>query len=202
MYIPKKFRIDDPEIIEKFISSNGFISSTNLYPIATHIPLDIQTKNTGEKVLWGHVSKGNPHWKEFSENSYVLAIFLSPIHSYISSSWYEKPNAPTWNYMSVHVRGRVSFLDGEKLWESVSKLTEKYEVESDHPVSLEKLPVNVQKMMNGLVGFEISVEEIDCAFKLSQNRNIDDKKNIIRELSLKDDELSIKMARTISETIK
>lgn len=198
------YRIDDQKIIESFIRENGFatlISGLDPYPIATHIPLDLQVNEDGEKVLWGHVSKGNTQWKKFEQNPNVLAVFMSNIHSYISSSWYKHPNAPTWNYMSVHVTGKVSFLKGEKLWNSVSKLTDKYEKDSESPVSLKALPTSVQRMMKGLVGFEIRINSIECAFKLSQNRNKEDLQSIISQLRARRDPTSNIMADVIHEKI-
>lgn len=204
MYIPKIYRIEDNVVIEEFIRQNGFatiISSTNSHPAATHIPLDLQVNETGEKALWGHMSKGNPHWKKFEKNPKVLAVFMSHIHSYISSSWYNHPNVPTWNYMSVHVTGEISHIEGEKLWESVRRLTNKYEKDSEHPVSLDTLPASAQKQMNGIVGFEIKIETMACAFKLSQNRNVEDLKNIIHQLHMKEDITSKLMAEVIENKV-
>lgn len=187
MHIPKLFEITENTIIEQFIKENGFetlISKGSDFPDGTHIPIEIETNENGEKVLWGHVSKANPQWKEFETSPNVLVIFLSNVHHYISSPWYNHPNAPTWNYLSVHVSGKLKILEGEKLWESIRRLTDKYEKNSANPVSLDTLPEAVQKQMNGIVGFEISIEKIEAAFKLSQNRNDEDFKNIVNELRL------------------
>lgn len=86
--------------------------------------------------------------------------------------------------MSVHVSGTIKIIEGEKLWESIRRLTNKYEKNSANPVSLDTLPPSVQKQMNGLVGFEISMDKVEAAFKLSQNRNEADFKNIINQLRL------------------
>ena len=34
-------------------------------------------------------------------------MFQGP-HSYISSSWYENEEVPTWNYQAVHIYGKAS----------------------------------------------------------------------------------------------
>ncbi len=187
MHIPKLFEITDNKIIEQFIKENGFatlISKGSEYPVGTHIPIELEINENGEKVLWGHVSKANPQWREFATSPNVLVIFLSNVNHYISSSWYNHPNAPTWNYLSVHVSGKLKVLEGEILWESIRRLTNKYEKTSANPVSLDTLPESVQKQMNGIVGFEISIDKIEAAFKLSQNRNDEDFKNIVNELRL------------------
>jgi transcriptional regulator len=187
MHIPGLFEIKDTALIHQFIKEIGFatlVTANNAYPVATHIPLELEINEKGEWVLWGHVSKTNPQWKMFEHFPTVLAIFLSPINSYISSSWYSHANAPTWNYMSVHISGNIKIIEGEKLWESIRRLTNKYEKNSANPVSLDTLPPSVQKQMNGLVGFEISMDKVEAAFKLSQNRNETDFKNIINQLRL------------------
>ncbi len=130
-----------------------------------------------------------------------MAIFLSEVHSYISSSWYNHPNVPTWNYMSVHASGTASLLDGENLWKSLSRLTKKYEKDSQEPVSLESMPPSVQRQINGVVGLEIRVEKFECAFKLSQNRNKEDLESIISHLKLKDDSGSRLMAQIMEKEI-
>jgi len=185
MYKQKIFEITDKSVIEQFIKDNGFatlISKGMIYPSATHIPLELEVNVNGEKVLRGHLSKANPQWTEFKDSSDVLVVFLSPIHHYISSSWYNHPNAPTWNYMSVHVSGKIKIIEGNELWDSVRRLTNRYEKHYKNPVSLDTLPDNVLMQMNEIVGIEIAIDKMECSFKLSQNRNEEDFKNIIKEL--------------------
>ncbi|MBK8788127.1 MAG: FMN-binding negative transcriptional regulator [Chitinophagaceae bacterium] len=144
------------------------------------------------------MSKANPQWKDFENDENVLVIFLSPVHSYISSSWYNHPNAPTWNYLSVHITGKLKIIEGEKLWETVRRLTNRYEQKSEHPVSLDTLPESVQKQMNGIVGFEIRIDKVEAAFKLSQNRNDEDFENIVKQLRLSN-ELSSRLMADVME---
>lgn len=187
MHVPKQFKITDQNVIEEFIRENGFatlISMGSEYPVGTHIPIELEKSASGTPVLRGHLAKVNPHAELLAKNPNALVIFLSPIHSYISSSWYHHPNAPTWNYMSVHVRGKVTVIEGEALWNSVKRLTDRYEKHSQHPVSLETLPESVQRQIHGIVGFEITMEQVDAAFKLSQNRDDEDYANIINQLKM------------------
>jgi transcriptional regulator len=190
MYVPEIFEITDSKIIEQFIKENGFatlITSGSPFPVGTHIPMLLETNEAGEQVLTGHIAKENPQGLDFEKSPKVLAIFLSSIHQYISSSWYDHPNAPTWNYISVHVSGTLKIIEGEALWKAVSQLTDKYEQKSKCPVSLETLPKSVQRQLKGVVGFEISIEKVEAAFKLSQNRSVEDFENILKELRLSTD---------------
>ena len=149
---------------------------------ATHLPLELEVNEQGEKVLWGHFSKANPQWKSFGENQEVMAIFIGP-HSYISSSWYDHVNVPTWNYIAVHVYGKVKLIEGDQLHEALRRLVNKYEVISKNPVSIDTMPEEfVRKEIKGVIGFEISIEKIEGAWKLSQNRNDVNFQYIIDEL--------------------
>ena len=136
----------------------------------------------GEKVLTGHVSRANPIWKNPDDPTETLAIFTGP-HAYISSSWYDHVNVPTWNYIAVHLYGKMRLIEGEELTRSIGALVDKYERRSVNPVSMKSMGAEyVQKEMKGLVGFEISIDRVQAAWKLSQNRDEKNRLSIITEL--------------------
>ena len=53
----------------------------------------------------------------------LLAIF-SGVHTYISSSWYNHENVPTWNYLAVHVSGKIRLIEGQELMDHLKSLTD------------------------------------------------------------------------------
>lgn len=198
MHIPSYFKVTEQETIDAFIRANSFatlISAGDPYPLATHIPLELETNLQGRQVLWGHISKNNPQWQVFEKQPKVLASFLSPIHRYISSSWYGQANVPTWNYMSAQVSGHIRIIHGEALVESLRRIVDKYERDSVHPVSYDTFPEKVQQQKNGIIAFEIEIERKEASFKLSQNRNDIDFENVVRELSLSQDPLANALAK-------
>lgn len=201
MYIPKHYKQEDWDEIQEFIQTYSFatlISNGEKYPIATHIPVELETNFDGDTVLWGHIARGNRQWRRFENHPHVLAIFQSH-NSYISSSWYEEPEVPTWNYRAVHIYGRLKELSEEALRESLRRLVDKYEQESECPVSMDSLPTSVvEPQLKGIFGFEISIEEVEAADKLSQNRNERDHANIIKKLEEKDTPQS----RGVAEAMK
>jgi transcriptional regulator len=202
MWIMKDFQVDDRALIEAFVRENGLATLVSPgpggYPEATHVPIEWETTPAGVPVLRGHLAKANPQWRGFETHERVLVIFQSPVQHYISSSWYEQANAPTWNYLSVHVRGCVRLLEGQALWNSVSRLTDHYEQQyALCPVALATLPASVQKQMQGLVGFEVTVDEVQASFKLSQNRHAQDYHNIVQELR----NLETPAARLMADTM-
>lgn len=193
MYTPSYYKNDNIENVLDFVEKNSFgilISQSNSKFLATHIPLELDKNENGQPILVGHISKGNPQWKNFINDSDVLAIFNGP-HSYISSSWYDHENVPTWNYIAVHIYGKVKIIEGEKLIISLSKLVDKYEKQSEKPISVATMSERFfSKEIKGIVGFEIEITEIQSAYKLSQNRDDKNHSNITSELRKRVDENS------------
>ena len=137
MYIPHYFRNNNIAEVKDFIKQNSFailINNSGNQIYATHIPLVLGQDDKGNDTLTGHISRANPQLKNFKENSEVLVIFNGP-HTYISSSWYDHENVPTWNYIAVHITGKLKIIEGEKLMSSLKSLVNKYEANSEQPVS-------------------------------------------------------------------
>ena len=183
MYTPSHYRNENLDEVREFLKHNSFgilINQTNGRPWATHIPLELDTNAGGEDVLVGHISKANPQWKSFVDNEEVLTIFNGP-HSYVSSSWYKEEEVPTWNYIAVHVYGKIQILNDEAVLDSLHKLVDKYEKASTNPISIHNLSHKTMKQIKGIVGFQIIISDIQATYKLSQTRPEDHPK-IIEEL--------------------
>ncbi len=194
MYAPKYARQEDAEELNRFVRENGFailFSHVDGKPWATHIPLVLSDDATR---LSGHVSRGNRQWKDFQNGNEVLAVFSGP-HAYISSSWYDHENVPTWNYIAVHVTGVIKTIEGEDLVAHLKDLVNQYEKHSQNPVSVEKMtPKFFADAMHGLVAFEIQITKMEGAYKLSQNRDDKNHHQIIVELEKRKDEGSHQVA--------
>ncbi|MFV8342222.1 FMN-binding negative transcriptional regulator [Flavobacterium sp. XS2P39] len=184
MYTPESYKNENQEEIKKFLQENSFgilVNQTNGKLCATHIPLELETNTDGNQILQGHISRENPQWKGFSDNDQILAIFSGP-HAYISSSWYDHENVPTWNYIAVHVYGKIKIIEGEAVLDSLKKLVDKYEQKSENPVRVENLSKKTMLQTRGIVAFEIEITDIQCTKKMSQNRDDKNYQNIISEL--------------------
>jgi transcriptional regulator len=178
MYTPKHFQNNDPETIQRFIRENGF---------------GILVSDDGTR-LTGHLARGNRQWKSFEQPGQVLAIFSGP-HTYISSSWYDHENVPTWNYVAIHVTGTLRILSEAELRAALKHLTDKYEKGSAKPVSVEDLSDDYMKhALMGIVGFEIDIQKTEATYKLSQNRDEANHQTIIRELEKRGDTASKEVA--------
>lgn len=200
MYIPDLYKNENQTEIEKLIHENGFailVNQTNGKLWATHIPLLLENKNE-KQFLVGHVSKLNPQAESFKTNDDVLAIF-SGSHSYISSSWYDHENVPTWNYLAVHVYGKLRLHSHEESIEALKRLVNKYEAKSENPVRVENLSEKTMREARGIVSFEIEITAIESVKKLSQNRDDKNYKNIISELEKTNDNQAIEVAKEMKK---
>lgn len=183
MYIPHHYKNENLAEVTDFLRKNSFgilINQVDGKPWATHIPLELDVDENGMDVLVSHISKANPQWKSFEANKNVLCIFNGP-HSYISSSWYKEEEVPTWNYIAVHVYGTIEILEETAVLASLHKLVDKYEADSKNPISIDKLSKNTMRQIKGIIGFKITINKIQAAYKLSQGREHDHPK-ILKEL--------------------
>jgi len=197
MYIPDLYKNEDKDSIRKFLKENAFgilINQTNGKLCATHIPLELEYNKQGEEVLMGHIAKENPQWTAFDSNDEILAVFTGP-HSYISSSWYDHENVPTWNYSAVHIYGKIKIIEGDAVIDSLTKLVDKYEQHSKCPVRVADLSQKTMLQTRGIVAFEIKIEEIQAQNKMSQNRDDKNYSNIISELEKTENTQSIAVAK-------
>ncbi|MCA1063834.1 FMN-binding negative transcriptional regulator [Rossellomorea sp. AcN35-11] len=199
MFIPGYYKVKDVQEVVDFIQEHSFgtlVSMKGGRPIATHIPMIL--KQVGDEfILTGHMAYGNPQWRTFDTCEEVLVMFQGP-HAYISSSWYRDENVPTWNYQAVHVYGKASRMEKEELIQEMTGMLEKYEKHRSQPVLWDTLsPELVESQLKGVVGFKIVITDMEAAYKLSQNRNEEDRQNIITQLQQEPDAHSRQMAEVM-----
>lgn len=187
MYSLPYFKETDGKVVLDFIHQHPFAflagCTADSHPVATQIPVFIEERD-GTLFLTGHMMRNTDHHKAFEQNSHALAIFTGP-HTYVSATWYSNPHqASTWNYMSVHVKGILRFLNEEGLVNVLRKTTLHFEnYRKDSTTVFDNLSSDyTSRLMKAIVAFEIEVVEIDNVFKLSQNRDEESFHNIIGKL--------------------
>ena len=178
MYIPKHFKIEDQEQIEKFITDNPFailITACNGNIAASHLPI----RRFKDGKLYGHLAKANPQ-TEISDAEPVYVIFTGP-HAYITPKWYRSDsNLPTWNYSAVHCRGKIAFIeDREKIWSLLKEMVSQYEGPSGWRLTEGK---GHRRLISYLRFFEFIPAQIEAKFKFNQNKGSEDIAGVIEGL--------------------
>jgi transcriptional regulator len=184
MYNPPQFREERPEILAEAIRRIAFatlVSEGQNGLIANHLPFLLDMERG---VLRGHVARANPVWKDARTDREALVIFLGP-DAYITPSWYATKAqtgkvVPTWNYLTVHARGRLEFFDdAEPLRALVSDLTDRHEGERAQPWAVSDAPCDyIDTMLRAIVGVELRITRLEGKWKMSQNRDAADREGV------------------------
>ena len=188
MYIPKNFLITDEQEAISFMQRYSFATVVTVAdgtPSATHLPFVVSQRN-GKIILTSHFAKANPQATEVI-NGKPLVIFAEP-HAYISPKHYEQENSvPTWNYIAIHAYGTATLIESPQDKTVLLEQTIQF-YEPEYLKQWAKMPEDFKfKMMQGIVGFEIIVDDLQAKKKLSQNKTEKERENIIAELSVKSD---------------
>jgi transcriptional regulator len=189
MYSPAYNQLEDRAELIEFMRANGFVvlvTGTGGTLHASHLPAMVQ-EHEGQIRVDMHMARANPQWKEFFDDEEVLVVFPGP-HAYVSPRWYEeKERVPTWNYAAVHAYGTPRIIDDKNLkLQSQRRL-----IAALDPQWLPRFDAlrreYVDKMLDGIVNFELAVTRIDTRWKLSQNRTRREQELIVSELERSSD---------------
>lgn len=203
MYIPKQYRMDHDEAVQfmKIYPFALMVTVDDHRPLATHIPLEIR-EHEGKIYATGHIAYGNMQKKTLDNHRDVLLIFQGP-HAYISSSWYECEEVPTWDYLAVHAYGTSRILTRDELISALDAMLNHYESHRKNGRLWDTFnPELLESEMKGIVGFEIEITSIQAAAKMSQNRNDTDYQSIVAELEKSNDQGEIQVAEWMREQRK
>jgi transcriptional regulator len=193
VYVPAPFAESDRDVLLAFIAEHplgALVTGSPAHGLyATHLPLLLDRTRGAHGVLHGHIARANPHHRRVdaaeSGPTDALVIFSGP-EAYVSPSWYAAKArhgkvVPTWNYIAVHVTGRVRFIDDRAfLMQHLDALTTEHEASHAHPWAVSDAPAEfVAQLAGAIVGVEIEIVSIEGKWKLSQNRGDDDIDGVI-----------------------
>lgn len=152
------------------------ISVKDNSPLITHLPLIYE-----EGKLIGHIDIHNPQTNFLKDDNNVTLIFSGP-ECYISPSIYTTTQLPTWNYIKVHLKGKVKAIESkEALKQSLITMTQFLEA-PDHKYVLEPDNPRMDRNLDYIKMFEITITHWEGKFKLSQDKKPKDTKAAREEL--------------------
>ncbi|MGH7708739.1 MAG: FMN-binding negative transcriptional regulator [Vulcanimicrobiaceae bacterium] len=206
MYQPSHFRESRVDVLRAAIREIRFaivVGNADSGLLISHVPMLFDPQPEPNGRLFGHLARANDQWREGSGRP-VVAIFLGP-HGYISPNWYVTKAetgkvVPTWNYIAVHVHGRLqSFDDPVRLRAVVTALTDAQEAEFAVPWRVDDAPAAfIDSQLRGIVGIEIPIDRIEGKWKLSQNRPSADIDGVVAALHGIGNDESLALARAIT----
>jgi transcriptional regulator len=140
--------------------------------------------------------------------SEALMIFQGP-EGYITPNWYTTKAetgkvVPTWNYAVVHAYGRPEVKD-DAVWlrRHVGELTAQQEKAEARPWKVSDAPERyIEVMLRGIVGFRFVITRLEGKWKMSQNREIQDRASVVEGLGQRhagdDTEIAAYVARQLA----
>lgn len=191
LYTPPAFRETDLARLHEHIAATGFATLITVGangPLVSHAPLILDRDTGPNGTLTGHLARANPQWRESDLSKAAVAVFMGP-DAYVSPGWYATKRehgkvVPTWNYTTVHARGRLSLVeDPDWLLAHVTALTDRHEARFGEPWKVTDAPADfIDGMRKGIVGFRLAVETLEGKAKLSQNRPEEDRRGVVAGL--------------------
>lgn len=186
MLVPKHFRQHDRGQLLGLMAAYPFATlvAQNASGVeAHHLPLLVD--ETDDRLhVFGHVARANP-LTELGNAIPAVAIFHGP-HGYVSPSAYPSKAVhgkavPTWNYVAVHARGTLRLVhDRDRKRQINERLTAHFEASQRQPWSMDEAPPDyIDRLLDAIVGIELTVTALDGQWKLSQNKSDADRQGVI-----------------------
>jgi len=173
MYPPPHHQTDDIQKMIAVIKAYPFamlVSAEGNTPFVTHIPF-IYNEETGKLVA--HIDKQNPQIETLVNGTEVTVVFKGP-DCYISPNVYSTPQLPTWNYIVVHITGKIELIhNAEAAKKTMVAMTDFLE-QPEHKFKLEMNDPRMDRLINYIQAFNIEITNWEGKFKLSQDKNATD----------------------------
>jgi transcriptional regulator len=173
MYQPPQFKSADAAIAAQLMREHAFASLISIddtgLPFVTHLPLHLEERE-GSFVLLGHCARANPHWRYLQERPAAVVTFLGP-HAYQSPRIYpDLERVPSWTYLAVHCTVAATLVHDPVAKDRLLK-----KLIGDHEPAYARQWQGLgeefaNKMLAGIVAFELAVVDLQCKLKLNQHR--------------------------------
>ena len=173
MHIKDAFEIRDVEAAKAIARAHPFATLVTEDLRATHMPCLVDDDAHGLAIL-GHVARSDP--VADSLDGPLLAIFHGP-HGYVSASWYASETIPTWNHVTLHVRGTPErFGDAMPV---LRRTVERFEAAVDEPWSLDRMGETTREMADQVIAFRLDADSWHAEAKLSQDKPADERAQVL-----------------------
>ena len=167
------FRREQCESALAFARERGFGALTVAVAegvLAAHVPFVVD-----EGRILAHLMRANPLARHLRSGPVDALLIVSGPDAYVSPDWYGVPQmVPTWNYVAVHLRGKLRLLEDAALRSVLDRLSANFEerLAPKPPWKTDKVDDAVLAgKMRAIAPIEMSIESTDSTFKLNQNRS-------------------------------
>jgi len=204
MYTPPMFKPDRAASLA-FAEARGFgmaCAFDGRKPVASWLPFYIGYAEDGTPQAFFHVARGNS-LINLADGTSCWLLAVGGADAYVSADWYVSPDqVPTWLYQAVHLTGPVRKLSDDELAIQIDTLSAKFEnrLAPKKPWTPAKMTASrLEVMRKAIVGFVMTVIEVEGSFKLKQHKSDADYLAIADALVLQGDTGSRQIASLMRE---
>jgi transcriptional regulator len=176
VHIEEAFRLQSIETARALVRAYPFATIVTRDLQATHMPCLLDEHAEGLSIV-GHVARLDPVSR--SLDGPVLLIFHGP-HGYVSASWYADDTIPTWNHVTLHVRGVPELLDDPM--PVLRRTVDHFEAAVEQPWSLDRMGDEAREMADRVVAFRLRARSWHAEAKASQDKPPAERARVLRGL--------------------
>ncbi|QJR81505.1 FMN-binding negative transcriptional regulator [Alteromonas pelagimontana] len=185
MYAPVPYYTNDENIAVELINDivMGTLVARDKEMTASPLPFQVLKRDNGQFILESHFDRRNPLGEVLRKHSDVKVIFWGP-NSYISPSQYlTSPRVPTWIFTTLHIEGKVTFLDEpEGASDVVTTLSRHLEPQTSG-WDIDQVEDYKQKLVSGIKGFHLKVTRCEAQLRLAQQGSKEELQHLVETLA-------------------
>ncbi|MGQ2906030.1 MAG: FMN-binding negative transcriptional regulator [Neoaquamicrobium sediminum] len=192
MFVPSHYVAAEARSIINDYPLAMLFTSSDEELFSTASPVFFETLAKEEMTLVGHIARRNPQAAAMLSGQQALLVFMGP-DAYVSGRWYaEKPQVPTWHYVSTQVRGILDPIDDKAGNIAVLRLTAE-RLEGDGWRMEDAPEGRVEALVPHIRSFRIRAASIEGIERLGQTHPDGDQLRVIAGLTrrAKPDDLAI-----------
>ena len=150
------------------------VAAQDAAPMLAHVPFLLDATGTAAHL---HLVRSNPIARALAAGTLPARIAVSGPDAYVSPDWYGVADqVPTWNYVGVHLTGRLRLLPDADLRGVLDAQSAHFETRllPKTPWTADKMTEDVMaRMMRQIVPARFDVEAVDGTWKMNQNKAVD-----------------------------
>ena len=139
-------------------------------PLLSHVPFLLSEDGSNADL---HLVRSNPI-SRMVKDGISARLAISGADGYVSPDWYGlgPDQVPTWNYVAVHLTGRLAPLPVEDLPDLLAHQSDLFEERLPKaPWRMDKLAEDTRaKLMRMILPFRLHIDNVDSTWKLGQNK--------------------------------
>jgi len=175
--IKPEFAAGDLQAARSLVRAHPFAAIVAPDLRMTRMPCLVDEHATGELTILSHVARADPVAGALGG---PLLLVFGGVDGYISASWYASDTIPTWNHVTLQLRGRPEPFDDAM--PVLRRTVDHFEAAVEHPWSLERMGEEAREMADEVIAFRLVARDWYLEAKLSQDKPPGERERLVDAL--------------------